>query len=113
MANAGSTETPPGATRDRISLTASTASGSASTASSSHVIAADRTRPAARGSDPPVRARWSPALRPRGTSGQLVADPLEERRPVADGLVRRAGVGLQRLALGPAQPGRHRDVDDD
>ena len=58
--NGISTETPPGATRDRISLTASTASWSTATDSSSHVPAAIPSRSEA-GPDGTVGDPASPA----------------------------------------------------
>ena len=85
--NAGSTVVPPGATRPRISLTASTASRSASIESSSQAPAS------------------SASARHRT---ELVEEPAVV---AADRLAGLARVGLEQLALLLAELGRHDDVD--
>ena len=89
--NAGSTDVPPGATRPRISLTASTASTSASTASSSQA---------------PAPAAPSASLNPGRASRAA-------RRRLADRLAGLLRVGRQQLALLLRQLGRHDDIDED
>src|SRR5690348_5262287 len=90
----GSIVMPPGATRARISLTASTASASASTESSSHLP----DRPAV---PLPFGLRGMPPDGGRGSTLALLASHPVEQPALADDLARRLGVGLERLALGP------------
>src|SRR6267378_5286716 len=95
---AGSTLVPPGATRPRISETASTASTSAATESSSHA---------------PRPAPMPPP--PGGTSAKRVADLVEDPGVASrrDRLARLGRVVREQLALALRELGRDDDVDED
>src|SRR5688500_5097203 len=111
--NPGSTLVPPGATRARISLTASTASRSASTESSSQRPTGAWSR-SSRTLRSPAELLPGITCRPSPVGGLLLAsDAAEEAARLADDLAGGRGICLERLALGPREPGRHHDIDDD
>ena len=95
-----STETPPAATRERISLTASTASGSASTRSSSQVPAADVPSSTSGSRRLPTRAARYRSTRSTSRPAQLMASLIGRR-----GCACSASCGPCRsAAAGPPRP---------